>query len=90
MLAATLGLFLFGPAMASGTDVSQPPKIPDACGSEKYQIMVGKTGHDVEGIGVEPPMRIIPYGNFVTLEFVPDRINFRLDERGLVVRVYCG
>ncbi|NOX41951.1 MAG: hypothetical protein GXP05_16070 [Alphaproteobacteria bacterium] len=90
MLAATLGLFLFGPVMVSGTDVSQPPEIPNACGSEKYQIMIGKTRLDVEEIGIEPPIRIIPYGNFVTLEFVPNRINFRLDERGLVVRVYCG
>ena len=89
-LAVALGILIFGSAWANGTDVSKPPELPDACGSEQYQHMIGRTRPDVEELGIEPPVRIIPHGHFVTLEFLPNRINFRLDEQGLVTRVYCG
>ena len=90
ILAAAFGVLLFGLAPANGIDVSQPPEQPDACGSEKYQHMIGKTRPDVEELAIEPPIRIIPHGHFVTLEFLPNRINFTLDKHMLVDRVYCG
>lgn len=72
---------------------AKPPVAPlptDACGSADYQDYIGQPAEAVEALEFEGPVRIIPEGGAVTLDFLPHRINFALDEDGNVVRVSCG
>ncbi|MCP3969973.1 MAG: hypothetical protein GY717_06595 [Rhodobacteraceae bacterium] len=89
-ISTAAGLLLASAALANGTDVSQPPEIPDTCGAFLHQDLIGQPREAIEALDLPPPVRIIEHGQFVTLEFLPDRINFQLDREGLVERIYCG
>ena len=36
------------------------------------------------------PMRIIPHDGAVTLDYLPERINFGLNKAGKVIAITCG
>ncbi len=62
---------------------------PASCGAEGYQSLVGAKLAAVT-MPADLNARIIKPGQAVTLDFRPDRINFELDARGVIRRVYCG
>jgi hypothetical protein len=36
------------------------------------------------------PYRILPPGSMMTMDYSPSRVNFELDENGVVKRIFCG
>jgi hypothetical protein len=97
-LALSLGLAL--PLLAMGqlqrdTDPPsqrepRPVTRENSCNSADYMHLIGRPAAEVEAVTFERPVRIIPLGAAVTMEFSPARINFELDGAGNVARIYCG
>ena len=93
---------IFAPGLASAMSeppVSPPPEpaphmtedtMPGACDPDDFAHLIGQPRAAVEALTFDGPMRIIPPGARVTMDFRPDRINFDLDENGVVTRVRCG
>ena len=62
----------------------------DTCGAVAWNSYVGGPAAALESVTFRQPVRIIPPGAPVTQDFSPRRLNFDLDTRGRVVRVWCG
>jgi hypothetical protein len=62
----------------------------DTCGSAAWQSYLGQPSAVLHSVRFQQPVRIIPAGAPVTQDFSPQRLNFDLDIRGNVVRVWCG
>lgn len=70
---------------SSGLD---DPSEATACGAENYMGLVGR---DWDGtVKLPPRARLIHHGDYVTQDYVPERLNIDLDEKGRVKRVWCG
>ncbi|WP_284260516.1 MULTISPECIES: I78 family peptidase inhibitor [Roseicyclus] len=62
----------------------------DTCGASGFRGLVGQTGEIARLLELDQPMRVIEPGMAVTMDYRPDRINFELDEEGLIAVVRCG
>jgi hypothetical protein len=62
----------------------------DTCGASSFQYLVGEHRSELDGMRFSQPVRIIPEGGVVTMDYNPNRLNFQLDGAGRVERVYCG
>ncbi len=62
---------------------------PDTCGAADYQSLVGG---NIAATTLPSDLndRVIRPGDIVTQEYRPDRINFRVDESGVIQSVTCG
>lgn len=67
-----------------------PEPSPDACGAASLQSFVGKDEAILAATTFAAPMRILRPGMAVTMEYSPERLNFEIDARGKIVRVFCG
>ena len=90
-------VLLFCVAALAGCQPTKPPKpappIPgpqDTCGAAGYEYLRGQPRTAVEAVSFTQPMRIIPHGGAVTLDYLPERINFALDRAGKVIGITCG
>lgn len=63
---------------------------PDLCGASRYASAVGQPGSVVPGLGVTGDHRIVEHRGIVQQEYQAYRLNFRLDENGIITRVDCG
>jgi hypothetical protein len=79
-LLAVIGL-LASPAWANGDDT---------CGAAGFRGLVGQSGQIARMLELDQPVRVIPPGTAVTMDFRPERINFELDEDGRIAVVRCG
>jgi hypothetical protein len=70
--------------------MAQTAVIPDDCGASGFQGLVGQSHEIAEMLELEQPIRVIPSGAAVTTDYLPERINFDLDEAGTIVRITCG
>lgn len=61
----------------------------DACGASGYQGLVG-TPIAAATFPADLDDRVIAPGTAVTMDYVPTRINFELDDAGKITRIYCG
>ncbi len=81
-----------GPAGESAGDV--PPRLeeagPDECGMAENEALIGQPVSAFDEAAWEKPVRIIPPGGIVTMEYNPQRLNIDLDSRGQIVRFWCG
>lgn len=66
------------------------PLPEDACGASALQNLVGQPLGEADGLGGPGKVRLIRPGMMVTMDFMPERLNVRLDEAGLIVSVSCG
>jgi len=62
----------------------------DSCNSSAYAHLIGRPSTEVEALDFTQPVRIIPLGAAVTMDYIARRINFELDGAGNVARIYCG
>lgn len=63
---------------------------PDSCGVRDAAPLRGQPGAAVARAGLKRSFRVIPPGILVTQEYEAQRINFYLDEKGLIARISCG
>ncbi len=90
-------LTLFLPFVVAACDPVQPPKSAppaqgpqDTCGAAPYEYLRGQPRSAVEALSFTQPMRIIPHDGAVTLDYLPERINFGLNKAGKVIAITCG
>jgi hypothetical protein len=77
----------------AGCVVTQPLPVdpgPDACGASQFQYLVGKPGVLLDGMRFSQDVRVIQPGMAVTMDYLPTRLNFWLNELDQVERVSCG
>ncbi|WP_316014331.1 I78 family peptidase inhibitor [Roseobacter sp. HKCCA0434] len=79
-------------ALAACTPVAEPdgPAAPGQCREGGYDQFIGQNEEIFARATFPAPMRIIRPGDAVTMDFNPDRLNFRLDASGTIVEVFCG
>jgi hypothetical protein len=52
--------------------------------------MVGKPHTDIQKLKLTAPVRVIFPGNAVTTDNVSNRLNFKVDKKGIIKSVTCG
>ena len=62
----------------------------DACGASAYQNLVGAPTAAAENASAPGPVRTFRSGQPITMDYRLDRLNFELDERDRIIRVFCG
>lgn len=63
---------------------------PDTCGLSAVEPFKGRDLPEGAFEGRTEPVRILLPGSVMTMDFVPQRLNVRLDSEGRVLRSYCG
>lgn len=79
-------------ALAACTAVPEPPAgLPpaDACGAAALAGVVGRNVSEV-ALPEDRPLRVIPPGTAVTMDYSAARLNVETDADGRITRVYCG
>ncbi|NKX44923.1 hypothetical protein HCU73_10005 [Roseibacterium sp. KMU-115] len=80
-------------ANGGGTGMREPqPPIdgPDTCGAAAFVELVGQPAAALEGLSFDGPVRVIGPRQAVTMDFLPQRINFLVDDAGVITRIRCG
>ena len=62
-------------------------RLPDTCKLDNYQSLVGQQ-LAAPPAGIDA--RIVRPGTILTQEYVSSRVNFHVDEAGVVTKVICG
>ena len=63
---------------------------PDSCGVADHEALVGQPLSAFDQSALDRPVRIIPPGGIVTMEYNPRRLNVDLDSASNIVRFWCG
>lgn len=66
------------------------PGTPDTCGAAALQTLIGQPVSVLDTTRFSQPVRIIPPGTAVTMDYNPARLNIETDAQGRITRVYCG
>lgn len=86
-------LLLCAPLLAGCVMEPTPTPVPDnlaSCGADRLQYLVGQPGVVLDGMRFSQEVRVIQYGTAVTMDYLPQRLNFWLDRRDVIERVVCG
>lgn len=62
----------------------------DACGAEPLKNLLGQDMSTLAAMTFPDTTRFIGPGDAVTMDFSPRRLNFDLDEDGVILRIWCG
>jgi hypothetical protein len=73
-----------------GFAAAKVPPPPDFCKASTFQYLVGSDAKVLENIEFTEPMRRITLGMFVTMDFLPSRLNIKVNKNNVITRVYCG
>ena len=77
------------PPAASEEQMAAIPE-DDTCNAARYAHLIGRP-IDMPGmIEASPDLRHIHPDTQVTMDFRPDRVNFRIDEDGRIAEITCG
>lgn len=61
------------------------------CPAEKFEHLVGESGSLAQWLSADGNnVRIVIPGRAYTMEYIPDRLNIHLDDKGVIERVSCG
>ncbi len=63
---------------------------PDTCGQQEFAGFLGQPRVTLEGVTFPGPVRIIGPNDIVTQDFVPERINFLINQRDEIDDITCG
>lgn len=88
MVAVAVAALLAGCEPMGVPVVDQPS--PNQCGAYDLQYLVGSPDTVLETIRFAGPVRIIPQGSAMTMDYNAGRINFELDRYRMISRVFCG
>ena len=67
-----------------------PAPADDTCNAAAYAGLVGQDATALERVLLMGKVRVIRPGQAVTMDFMPDRINFRVGEDGRIAAITCG
>lgn len=84
---ATIAALLMLSACVAGPPATSPQ---DSCGASGFQGLVGQPGQIARMLMLDQPLRVIPQGSAVTMDYSPARINFELDGADRITAVRCG
>ena len=62
----------------------------DDCGASDLVYLVGKDGKVLDGMRFAGPVRILEFGQPMTMDLNPARLNIQKNRSGKVARVWCG
>lgn len=60
------------------------------CKAEEYQYLLGESIESVQKIDFQGKVRVIKPNMLTDMQFIPQRLNIRVDEEDRVIKVYCG
>jgi len=60
------------------------------CGAESLQHLVGQPHNAIDTETVSGPVRILPPGAMMTMDYRLDRLNVELSENDQITRIWCG
>jgi hypothetical protein len=63
---------------------------PDSCGTARAAVFYGQPAAKIAPSGFPGLYRILPVGAIVTQEYSAERVNFHLDQNGVVSNIDCG
>lgn len=72
------------------TACAETDTAPDTCGAEAASSFVGAPLPDGAFDDRSAPVRVLPPGSAVTMDYLEERLNVDLDAEGRVLRAYCG
>ncbi|WP_162891819.1 I78 family peptidase inhibitor [Profundibacter amoris] len=70
--------------------IDQPTEDTTACGGGPDSNLVGQSVDVLAAMTFPGPMRVIRPGMLITQEYNPKRMNLDLDNKGIIIRVWCG
>lgn len=71
-------------------DAPSDQVISDSCGAETMQSFVGQPESALSATSFTGPVRIIHPKDAVTMDMRPERLNFDIDDKGIITSVRCG
>ncbi|WP_322890339.1 MULTISPECIES: I78 family peptidase inhibitor [unclassified Yoonia] len=77
-------------ACATVDNPGTAPTLPDTCGASEYTYLVGQPDTALQRVLIMDEVRIIRPDTMVTMDFRPERINFKIDAQGRIADVTCG
>ena len=83
-------LFFVALAACTTAEPPLPPQLEDTCGARDFADLIGQEATALERRLLLGPVRVIRPGDAVTLDFRPDRVNFKIDENETIQAVDCG
>ncbi len=69
---------------------SYPTGMDDSCGAEAYAVLIGQDATALERILILREVRVIRPGSIVTQDYLPQRLNFRVNTAGVISELTCG
>ena len=80
-------------ACASTGGDAGPGPAPDpapTCDANALKYLEGQRIGEIDTATLPQPLRVIPHGTAVTMEYRAGRYNLELDDEDRVVRIFCG
>lgn len=92
MMKRLLCLFLLAACTQAQTPqpTPVPPAAEDTCNASEYAMLVGEDATTLERVLLLGKVRVIRPGQPVTMDFLPDRINFMINARNEIAQITCG
>lgn len=78
------------PRDSSPVSTDLPASAADTCEARRYAHLVGKDSSALESILLLRQVRIIRTNQVVTMDFRPERINFKIDSENLIRSISCS
>ena len=79
-----------GSAAAPVSPDAYPQGLDDTCGAVSYAVLIGQDSTALERILILREVRVIRPGSIVTQDYVPARLNFRINAAGNISELSCG
>ena len=67
----------------------QPDTPPDDCKASSYQGLVGQSRSILTTMMLPAGSRVVGYGDPVTTDFRPERLNVEIDQGGRISKISC-
>jgi hypothetical protein len=83
-------LALIALAGCAATEPPLPPQLEDTCGAREFADLIGQDATALERVLLLGPVRVIRPGDAVTMDFRPNRVNFKISDDETIQTVDCG